>query len=94
MCSLVICYLKQKLWRDSIVFVSNWSKVAEAEFSGALRVTVPMEAGTTVLLNLYELMRCYRLLSSVKNEMTLNTNLIIIFGFDGYVIQSLSYKQY
>lgn len=53
-----------------------------------------MEAGTTVLLNLYELMRCYRLLSSVKNEMTLNTNLIISFGFDGYVIQSLSYKQY
>lgn len=53
-----------------------------------------MEAGSTVLLNLYELMKHYRLLSSVKNEMTLNTNIVIIFGFENYVIQFLSCKLY
>lgn len=53
-----------------------------------------MEAGSTILLNLYELMKRYRLLSSVKNEMTLNPGVVTIFGFESYVIQFLSCKLY
>lgn len=59
----------------------------KAEFSGALRLTVPMEVGSTGLLSLYELMKHYRLLSGVRNEMTINANFAIIFGLEGYVIQ-------
>lgn len=46
-----------------------------------------MEAGSTGLLSLYELMKHYRLLSGVRNEMTINANFAIIFGLEGYVIQ-------